>query len=234
MASGCLVLVDGWNHFLAAQKCFGREVARKFPVDRLAWHVAAAVGEEALAGVVVFMAIPDQQQPGEAAEFYAWRKRHRKLQNYGVERLKSVRFSYRDMFCSECETPLARTVKCPECGTQNHMAGRKEEKGADVGLATQALDGAWRQQYSSLVIFSQDSDYRPLIDQLREIHLAQGRHYHLYSAFPDCGARGHTHWGVPGMRKLPLDAATYAALAARPFTHAGPAPSPATSASPGT
>lgn len=234
MVSGCLVLVDGWNHFLAAQKCFGREVARKFPVDRLAWHLAAAAGESALVDVVVFMAIPDQQQPGEVAEYYAWRKRHRKLQNYGVLRPKSVRFSYHDLLCAECETPLARTVTCPECGKQNHMIGRKQEKGADVGLATLALDGAWQQRYSSLVILSQDSDFRPLVDQLREIHLTQGRRYNLYSAFPECDSRGHSHWGVPGTRRLPLSRAAYADLAARPFTYAGPAPSPATSGSPGT
>jgi hypothetical protein len=230
---GCLVLVDGWNHFLAAQKCFGREVARKFPVDRLAWHVAAAAGEEMLVGVVVFMAIPDKRHRGEVAEYYAWRKSHRRLQNYGVQRPKNVHFSYHELSCSGCESPLPPTVKCPECGTQNPMAGWKKEKGADVGLAMVAVHGAWQQEYSSLVILSQDSDFRPLIDELREIHLIQGRHYNLYSAFPDCGSTSHPHLGVPGTRKLPLDPATYAALVAQPFTHVGPVP-PATSASPDT
>jgi NYN domain len=227
VASGCLVLVDGWNHFLAAQKCFGRDAARKFPVDRLAWHAAAQAGEETLVGVVVFMAIPDQRQPGELAEYHAWRKRHRKLQNFGVQRPRSVRFTYHDLFCPSCKQPLDRAVKCPECGARSQLSGWKEEKGADVGLAARAVHGAWNQEYSSLVIFSQDSDYRPLTDQLREIHLAQGREYRLFSAFPDCGG-GHAHWGVPGTKQLPLDAITYADLAARPFTRVDQVLSPAT------
>lgn len=233
MASGCLVLVDGWNHYLNARRCFGIQTANKFPVDRLAWHVATAAEEETLAGVFVLMAIPDGRQPGENGEYYAWRKKHRKLHDFGVQRPRNVRFSYRDIFCSECEKPLARTITCPDCGTLNHMVGRRKEKGADVKLATLAVDGAWCQDYSSLVIFSQDSDFGPLIDQLRKIHLAQGRRYNLYSAYPDCGGTAHEHWGVPGTRRLPLDARTYAEIAGRPYMHISPAAPQATSGSPG-
>jgi hypothetical protein len=231
VASGCLVLVDGWNHVVAARRCFGREIANNFPVDRLAWHVAAAVGEQTLSGVVVFMAIPEREPPSEIPEHYAWRKRHRKLQNAGVQRPKNVHFSYHDLRCSDCGQPLDRMVKC-ECGKETRLAGWRTEKGADVSLAVQAVRGAWQQDYSSLVIFSQDSDFRPLVDQLREIHLAQGRRYNLYSAFPDCGETSHRHWGVPGTRQLPLDKATYTALAAQPLIRVGPSPSPATAESP--
>ncbi|MGO9782197.1 MAG: NYN domain-containing protein [Streptosporangiaceae bacterium] len=228
MESACLVLVDGWNHYLAAQRCFGTEMARKFPVDRLAWHAAAAAGEETLADVIVLMALPEPEQQGDTAEGHAWRRKCRKLSNYGVQRPKNVRFSYHDTMCAGGGHPLPRTFKCPECGTLNHMTGRRKEKGADVKLATLAVNGAWTREYSSLVIFSQDTDFGPLISQLREIHLAQGRRYNLYSAYPDCGGAAHAHRGVPGSRPLPLAADTYAELAAQPSRHVHPVTAPAT------
>jgi hypothetical protein len=232
VASGCLVLLDGWNHVVAARQCFGREVANSFPIDRLAWHVASLAGEQALSGVVVFMAIPEREPSSEIPEHYAWRKRHRKLQNAGVQRPKNVRFSYHDLRCPDCRQPLDRMVKC-ECGKETWLPGWRTEKGADVGLAALAVRGALQQDYSSIVIFSQDSDFRPLVDQLREIHLAQGRQYKLYSAFPDCGDPSHQHWGVPGTRQLSLDKATYMALAAQPLTHVGSAQPQASAGSPG-
>jgi uncharacterized LabA/DUF88 family protein len=220
--SGCLVLVDGWNHYLAAKRCFGTELARKFPVDRLAWHAAAAAGEETLTDVIVLMAVPEPDQQGDTSEAYAWRRKHRKLSNYGVQRAKNVRFSYHELTCAGGDHPLPRTLKCPECGTLNHMAGRRTEKGADVKLATLAVNRAWTMEYSSLVIFSQDTDFGPLISQLKEVHLAQGRRYNLYSAYPDCDVAGHPHRGVPGARSLALAGHTYAELAAQPSRHVHP------------
>ena len=191
MTSGCLVLVDGWNHFCAAEKCFGRKIAGKFPVDRLAAHVASAAGEDTVTDVVVVMAIPDRNVPGEEPEFWAWRRRLNKLSNYGV-RHERARFKYRELSCEGCGGSVDRMVKCPVCGQETSVAGRRKEKGADVALTTLALNGAWRQSYSSLIILAQDADYGPLVRQVREVHIQQGRPYALYSAFPVCGS-AHDH-----------------------------------------
>ena len=233
MASGCLVLVDGWNHFLAAQACFGYETAVKFPVDRLARHVTAEAGEGTLTGVVVVMAIPDRNQPREEPEFWAWRKRLNKLHNYGI-RHERARFSYQDTLCLNCNTPLERKIKCPECEHLNSIAGRRKEKGADIKLAMLALDGAWQRKYSTLVIVSQDSDFGPLVNQLKDVHQRQGRYYNLYSAFPVCDGSGHTHYKVPGTKQLPLDVATYTSLVAQPYAAVSPQAPVASPGSPGT
>lgn len=214
MASGCLVLVDGWNHYLTAKACFGYSAARKFPIDRLASHVAAEAGEEALVDVVVVMALPDQKQPGEEPEFLTWRKRLRGLHNSGVRHV-SAKFRYSDMSCAGCGSPLDRKVVCPHCEHVNPLAGRRKEKGADIKLATLALNGAWRQDYSTLVILSQDSDFGPLVNQVKEVHLQQGRRYAIYSAFPVCDSSVHDHRGMPGTRPIRLTAETYAACADR-------------------
>ena len=216
MASGCLVLVDGWNHFLAAESCLGRGVAVKFPIDRLATYVAAAVGEDTVTDVVVVMAIPDRNQPGEEPQFWAWRNKLKKLANYGV-RHERARFSYRDTPCAGCGNSLDWKVKCPACERENPLAGRKKEKGADVTLATMALNGAWRQDYSSLVILSQDSDYGPMVKYVKDVHLQQGRQYALYSAFPFCGDTGHDHRKIPGTQAVLIDEEAYAKLVAQPF-----------------
>lgn len=218
MASGCLVLVDGWNHFLQTQSCFGYEVAVKFPLDRLASHAAALVGEDAVTDVAVVMAIPDRNRPGEEPEYWAWRKKLNKLGNYGV-RHERAKFAYHDMFCVGCGCLLDRIVTCPHCARENPLPGRRKEKGADVKLAMLALDAAWRQDHSSLIIFAQDSDYGPLARQVRTVYEQQGRHCKVYSAFPKCGDSAHDHRGVPGTQWLPIDEENYAKLIALPFAN---------------
>ncbi|GAA0734465.1 NYN domain-containing protein [Dactylosporangium roseum] len=220
MARGCLVLVDGWNHYVTTRACLGYSAARSFPIDRLAAHVANQTGEETLVDVAVVMALPNQKQPGEEPEFMTWRKRLRGLRNAGVRHV-AASFRYSDMSCADCGTPIDRKVVCPHCAHVNPFAGRRKEKGADIKLATLALNGAWRQDYSTLVILSQDSDFGPLVNQLKEVHLEQGRRYALYSAFPVCDRAAHDHRGVPGTRPIHLDAATYATCAGRP--RSGPA-----------
>jgi len=217
MTSGCLVLVDGWNHYLATRACFGPNVARNFPIDRVAAHVAAEAGEGVLTDVVVVMALPDQKQPGEEPEFLTWRKRLRGLHNSGVRHVPA-KFRYSNMSCSGCGGALDRKITCPNCERVNPVAGRRKEKGADIKLAALALNGAWRQDYSTLVLLSQDSDFGPLVNQLKEVHLQQGRRYALYSAFPVCDRSGHEHRAVPGTRPMRLDAETYGTFVSRPRT----------------
>jgi NYN domain len=218
MASGCLVLVDGWNHFLQAQSCFGYEVAVKFPLDRLASHVATVVGEDTVIDVAVVMAIPDRNQPGEEPEFWAWRKKLNKLSNYGV-RYERAKFAYHDMHCAGCGNPLDRKVTCPHCERENPLPGRRKEKGADVKLATLALNAAWRQDHSSLVILAQDADYGPLARQVKVVYAQQDRRCTMYSAFPKCGAATHAHRGVPDTQWLPIDEEDYAKLIALPYAN---------------
>ncbi|MBE1536713.1 NYN domain-containing protein [Actinomadura algeriensis] len=216
MALGSLVLVDGWNHFLAVQRCFGYATASSFPLDRLARHLSAEAGAGDVDDVVVVMALPNRNHPGELPEFHAWRRRLNKLRNFGV-RHEKARFSYHELACAGCRTTLDRQVACPSCGRSNPVAGRRKEKGADIRLATLALDGAWRQDYTALIVLSQDSDFGPMIRQVKEIHQRQGRRYALYSSFPVCTRPEHEHRKIPGTRDLPLDADVYKALAEKPF-----------------
>ncbi|MFJ6726317.1 MULTISPECIES: NYN domain-containing protein [unclassified Streptomyces] len=218
MGSGCLVLVDGWNHYVAAVRCFGYGAATKFPVDRLALHLAAATGTDTVHDAAVVMALPDRNHPGEEPQFHAWRKRMRALRNYGV-RHEHARFSYHQPSCDQCRTTLDRRVTCVNCGATNTPAGRRKEKGADIRLATLALRGAWQQEYSALVILSQDSDYGPMVQEVKQVHRAQGRRYELYSAFPVCDRPEHEHRAVPGTRELRLDADVYRAVTDRPRVH---------------
>jgi hypothetical protein len=217
MASGCLVLVDGWNHFLRTRDCFGNEVAVRFPVDRLAARVAAVIGEDTVTDVAVVMALPDRNRPEEESDFWAWRRKLNKLANYGV-RHEKAKFSYNDLACANCGSSLKRTVTCPNCQKENPLPGRRKEKGADVMLATLALNGAWRQDHSSLVVFAQDADYGPMARQITAIYQEQGRlKCQVYSAFPKCSNAAHDHRGVPNTRWMPIDAETYSELGALPF-----------------
>jgi uncharacterized LabA/DUF88 family protein len=216
VGSGCLILVDGWNHFLAARRCFGYTAANKFPLDRLARHAATEAGVDSVNDAVVVMALPDRNQQGEQQEFDIWRRRLNKLRNFGV-RHERARFSYHELTCAGCRRTLSRDVVCSTCGVLTPVAGRRKEKGADIKLATLAMNGAWQQEYEALIIFSQDSDFGPMIQQVKDTHLRQGRRYALYSAFPACSQPGHEHRAVPGTRPLLLDQDIYLALADQPY-----------------
>lgn len=216
MASGCLVLVDGWNHFLRTEACFGYKAAVKFPVDRLATYVATAAGEDTVSDVAVVMAIPERDEPGEEPAYWAWRRRLNKLANHGV-RHERAKFRYHNLTCACCGAELEWKITCPNCQHENPLAGRRKEKGADVKLATMALDAAWRQTHSSLVILAQDADYGPMARQIKAVYQQQGRQCQLYSAFPKCDDSAHDHRGVPGTDWLPIDAENYAKLIALPF-----------------
>jgi hypothetical protein len=226
VAAGALVLVDGWNHFLSVNRCFGYAAASAFPIDRLSGHLAAETGVADISDVVVVMAIPDRNQPGERADFETWRRRLNKLRNFGV-RHERARFSYRDLTCVSCRETLSRDVTCPSCGKSNPQPGRRKEKGADTRLAALAINGAWRQDYSALILLSQDSDFAPVIRDVKEIHRQQGRTYALYSAYPVCTKDDHHHWAVPGTKKLPMNADVYAKLASQRFTDHRTATTPA-------
>jgi hypothetical protein len=218
VAADCLILVDGWNHFLAAKRCFGYGAANKFPLDRVARHLAVMAGVDSISDAVVVMALPDRHRPDEEPEFKLWRGRLNKLRNFGV-RHERARFSYHDLTCLGCRCRLNRLIVCPACGAENPAAGRRKEKGADVKLTTLAVNGAWRQEYSALIVLSQDSDFGPMIQQVKEVHRQQGRYYALYSAFPVCGNPDHEHRAVPGTRPLHLDADTYLALGNQPYAN---------------
>jgi hypothetical protein len=212
---GCLMLVDGWNHYLQAERCFGKSNARSFPIDRLASELADTAGVGPISRVVVVMALPDSQRPEEASEAHAWRKKLRTLRNFDVHHQRA-RFSYHGTKCPTCRTQLSRTIVCLACGEKAHVANRRREKGADVEIALQAVNSAWNQEYSSLLLLSQDSDFGPMVRHVKEIHQTQQRFYNLYSAFPVCDSTDHEHRGVPGMRRLEISAETYSSIIDRP------------------
>lgn len=197
--------------------CFGYPMARRFPIDRLALHLARETGGDAVDAAVV-MAIPNRNEAGEQPEFFAWRGRMRKLNNYGV-RHEAARFQYHDPKCDQCQSSMQHSLTCRQCGAASPTAGRRKEKGADIKLASLALTGAWRQEYSTLIVLSQDSDFAPMIREVKEIHRAQGRRYALYSAFPTCASTGHPHRKLSGTRELPIGREVYEDLVNRPPVH---------------
>lgn len=212
---GSLVLVDGWNHYMAALRCFGYASAARFPIDRLAAHLTARTEADKVADAAVVMAIPNRNNPAELADFEQWRRRLHWLKNHGV-RHEKVKFAPHSPKCSHCAKALTREVACEACGTKNQIAARRKEKGADVKVAALAIEGACQASYATLILLSQDRDFSPLVRQLKEIHQRQGRRYDIWSAYPVCDNPQHNHTAVPGAKSMEITAADYAMLAARP------------------
>ena len=72
--------------------------------------------------------------------------------------------------------------KLPD-GTE-HYETVPEEKGIDVWLAVDLISLAYDNQYDAAIIFSQDQDLCPAVDEVKKIAAKQSRWIKLVSAYP--------------------------------------------------
>lgn len=86
-----------------------------------------------------------------------------------------------------------------------------QEKGIDIRIALDVVGGALRDEYDVALIFSQDSDFSEVADEIRWIAAQQGRWIKIASAFPDGTGILHASQcrGIPRTDWVPLDKATY-------------------------
>ena len=82
------------------------------------------------------------------------------------------------------------------------------EKGVDVCLAVDLVHAAHEQSFDVAIIVSQDSDFVPAVNRVKDVACKQGRDVMLESAFPatSAGRRGR---GINGTTWTPIDKAMY-------------------------
>ncbi len=59
------------------------------------------------------------------------------------------------------------------------------EKGIDIDIAVNALMYAFADEYDVLLLFSQDTDFIPLVTTVKEVAKSQGRNIDIFSVFPE-------------------------------------------------
>ena len=65
-----------------------------------------------------------------------------------------------------------------------HYVTVPEEKGIDVWIAVDLISLAYDNKYDSAIIFSQDQDLCPAVDEVKKIAVKQSRWIKLVSAYP--------------------------------------------------
>jgi hypothetical protein len=99
-----------------------------------------------------------------------------------------------------------RTVHLPGLG--GHTIRTGEEKGIDVRLALDALDGAHRNMYDVALIFSQDQDLSELAALVRQVARFQKRWIKIASAYADSATAANRR-GINNTDWCPFDKRTY-------------------------
>lgn len=82
------------------------------------------------------------------------------------------------------------------------------EKGVDVSLAIDLIHETHERSFDVAIIVSQDSDFVPAVDLVKDIAGKQGRSVHLESAYPVLTDRRENR-GINGTTWTPIDKAMY-------------------------
>ncbi len=100
----------------------------------------------------------------------------------------------------------SKTIQVPGVGPYTFLVG--EEKGIDVRLALDALDGVHQQQFDVALIFSQDQDLSELATLTRQVAHIQNRWIKIASAYPS-GPGAVNRRGINRTDWCTIDKATY-------------------------
>jgi hypothetical protein len=88
-----------------------------------------------------------------------------------------------------------------------------QEKGIDIRIALDIVGGALRNEFDVAVIFSQDTDFSEVADEIRWIAKNQGRWIKIACAFPYPtrlkSAEAHKHRGIPRTDWIRINKETY-------------------------
>ena len=89
-----------------------------------------------------------------------------------------------------------------------HYENVPEEKGIDVWLAVDLISLAYDNKYDSAIIFSQDQDLCPAVDEVKKIAAKQSRWIKLVSAYP-LSQRVDFRMGIKNTDYEPIDESTF-------------------------
>lgn len=88
-----------------------------------------------------------------------------------------------------------------------------QEKGIDIRIALDVVGAALRNEYDVAIIFSQDTDFKEVADEIRWIAKHDGRWIKLACTFPCPGhkvsAPPHAYRGIPGTDWIQIGKAEY-------------------------
>ena len=184
------VFVDGQNLFHSVRAAFGYT----FPnYDALALADALCRARGWLVGSVNFYTgLPDKREQPEWTTFWAG-----KLSVMGRQGVRAF------------TRPLRYRIKAVALADGSIRVARVgEEKGIDVRIALDVLNGGYRREFDVAVIISQDQDLAEVADDIRAIAREQQRWIKIASAYP-VSATSRNRRGIDKTDWIPIDRASY-------------------------
>ena len=185
-----IAFVDGQNLFHQAHTAFGH-MHPNYDVQKLAAAVCATYGWT-LSEVRFYTGVPSAADNPFWHGF--WANKLAMMGRRGVA-VYSRQLVYR-----------TKTIAVPSHGPYTFLSG--EEKGIDVRLALDALDGAHRRVLDIALIFSQDQDFSELASLIRLVARFQNRWIKIASAYPHDPAATNRR-GIDFTDWCPINRATY-------------------------
>jgi uncharacterized LabA/DUF88 family protein len=185
-----IVFIDGQNLSKAAERAFGHKHPRFDPL-RLGHFICRQHGWMPMQ-ISFYSGIP----PIDKNPFWHsfWSRRKTSMMRQGIV-CKTRQVNYR-----------AYTLELPD--KTRHPTTIAEEKGIDVWIAVDLISLAYRNEYDVAVVFSQDQDLCPAIDEVKRIAKEQGRWIKLVSAYP-VSNRSDNHMGIRGTDYIRIEENEY-------------------------
>jgi len=177
---------DGQNLYHAARKVFNQSHP-SYDVLALSRWVCEQFGWN-LTQIRFYTGVPSERDNYHWHHFWAGKLRAMASQGVYIRRVQ-VKYHYNQLETST--TPGSEKQHEPvklRVGT---------EKQTDVHIAVDLLALAFKQEYDAAVIFSQDSDLIPAVQEVFAVARSQNRPMFLASAFPSDGRSigiPHTRW----------------------------------------
>jgi uncharacterized LabA/DUF88 family protein len=185
-----IVFIDGQNLFKATERAFGHRHPLYDPL-KLAPFMCRKLGWN-LAEIRLYTGIP----PVDKSPFwhFFWAR-------------KKTQMARRGVICNTRPTHYRpHKFRLPD-GTE-HFETVPEEKGIDVWLAVDLISLAHDKKYDSAIIFSQDQDLCPAVDEVKKIAVKQSRWIKLVSAYP-LSHRVEFRMGIKNTDYEPIDEDTF-------------------------
>jgi uncharacterized LabA/DUF88 family protein len=161
-----VVFIDGQNLTKSAERAFGHKhpLFDPFKLGAFVCHQRACRLED----ILFYSGIPPIDR--EPFWHHFWSKKKTQMQRRGV-------------VCKTRPVNYRVHVEKLDDGTFNRRT-IAEEKGIDVSIAVDLISLAYQNKYDMAIVFSQDQDLCPAVEEVKRIAKSQSRWIKVVSAFP--------------------------------------------------
>jgi uncharacterized LabA/DUF88 family protein len=185
-----IAYIDGQNLFNSAKEAFGYSFPN-YDIKSLVESVSSSKSWN-IDSIRFYTGIPDESV--DPARYHFWVA---KLAAMGTRGIKT--FSRKLKYSNQ-------RIVLPDNSVTTALVGR--EKGIDIRIALDIVNGALNNEYDVALVFSQDQDLTEAVDEVKSIARRDSRWIKVACAFPVSPA-SRTKRGMNGTEWIKIDRAAY-------------------------